>query len=172
MSIKTLKRNLAFCAYPKGIRSRRCVISPTCKRFFPDSLVLFRQIVWTENESTGFKLKPLERYTIDSLLMDTSISRKPRWNGHLQSYGTFHLPELAGQTIPMVMRISLLINTIQPDQSNPKYCARRRWFFSQNSLEKADSFICLLTVRAMVQPASSDKIKFSGCFTVFTVNSL
>ena len=34
--------------------------------------------------------------------------------------GAFHLSELAGQTIPVVIRISLLIKTIQPDQSNPK----------------------------------------------------
>ena len=31
-----------------------------------------------------------------------------------------------GQTIPVVMRISLLIKTIHPDQSNPKQCAGRR----------------------------------------------
>ena len=34
--------------------------------------------------------------------------------------GAFHLSELTGQTIPVVMGISLLIKTIQPDQSNPK----------------------------------------------------
>ena len=34
--------------------------------------------------------------------------------------GRFHLSELSGQTIPVVLRISLLIKTIQPDQSNPK----------------------------------------------------
>ena len=36
------------------------------------------------------------------------------------SKGAFHLPELTGQTIPVVMGNSLLIKTIQPDQSNPK----------------------------------------------------
>ena len=30
----------------------------------------------------------------------------------------FHLSELTGQSIPVVMRISLLIKTIQLDQSN------------------------------------------------------
>ena len=34
--------------------------------------------------------------------------------------GAFHLPELTGQTIPVIMRISLFIKTIQPDLSNPK----------------------------------------------------
>ena len=33
--------------------------------------------------------------------------------------GAFHLSELIGQTILILMRISLLIKTIQPDQSNP-----------------------------------------------------
>ena len=33
--------------------------------------------------------------------------------------GAFHLSELIGQTIPILMRISLSIKTIQPDQSNP-----------------------------------------------------
>ena len=34
--------------------------------------------------------------------------------------GAFHLSELTGQSIPVVKRISLLIKTIQPDQSKPK----------------------------------------------------
>ena len=34
--------------------------------------------------------------------------------------GAFHLSELTGQTIPVVMRISLLIKTTQPDMLNPK----------------------------------------------------
>ena len=34
--------------------------------------------------------------------------------------GAFQLSELTGQTIPVLMRISLLIKTIRPDQSNPK----------------------------------------------------
>ena len=34
--------------------------------------------------------------------------------------GAFHLSELTSQTIPVVMRISLLIKTLQPDQVNPK----------------------------------------------------
>ena len=38
------------------------------------------------------------------------------------------MSELTGQPIPIVMRISLLIKTNRPDQSNPKYYAQRRWF--------------------------------------------
>ena len=53
---------------------------------------------------------------------------------------------LTSQTVPVVM-------TFQPDQSNPKSYARRRWFLSENPLEKAD-FICSLTGPAMVRPAS------------------
>ena len=34
--------------------------------------------------------------------------------------GRFPLSELTGQTVPVVLRISLSIKTIQPDQSNLK----------------------------------------------------
>ena len=36
------------------------------------------------------------------------------------SKSAFHLTELTGQTIPVVMKISLLNKTIQPDHSNSK----------------------------------------------------
>ena len=45
----------------------------------------------------------------------------------------FHLSELTDQPIPIVMRISLLIKTNHPHQSNPKYYAQQRWFFSKTS---------------------------------------
>ena len=35
---------------------------------------------------------------------------------HFRLRGAFHLPELTGQALPVVMTISLLIKTIQPDQ--------------------------------------------------------
>ena len=38
------------------------------------------------------------------------------------------MSELTGQPIPIVMRISVLIKTNRPDQSNPKYYAQRRSF--------------------------------------------
>ena len=37
-----------------------------------------------------------------------------------ETKGAFHLSELTGKTIPVVMRISLLIKPIQRDQSNPE----------------------------------------------------
>ena len=45
-----------------------------------------------------------------------------RMNTQLNNYskGAFHLSELSGQTLPVVMGISLLIKAIQADQSNPK----------------------------------------------------
>ena len=61
----------------------------------------------------------------------------PRPQAHTK--GAFHLSELTGQTLLVVTRISLLIKTIQPDQSNPKYYARKRWFFNKNSWEKSIS---------------------------------
>ena len=36
------------------------------------------------------------------------------------SKDAFHLSGFSGQTIPVVLGISLLIKTVQPDQSNPK----------------------------------------------------
>ena len=50
------------------------------------------------------------------------------------------MPELTGQTIPVVMRNSFLIKSIQPDQSNLEYYVRRVWFFSKNSWKKPISF--------------------------------
>ena len=50
----------------------------------------------------------------DPTLQEILLSREQ------DTKGAFHLPELTGQTIPVVMGISLLIRTIQPDQSNPK----------------------------------------------------
>ena len=68
--------------------------------------------------------------------------------------GAFHLSELTGQTIPVVMRILLLIKIFQPDPSNPKYHARRRWF-SAKTVGKS-LFHCKNAAPAMVWPASSD----------------
>ena len=54
-----------------------------------------------------------------------------------ETEGTFHVSELTGQVIPVVMKISLLMKTIQPDQSNPI----KDGFSKKKALEKAD-FIC------------------------------
>ena len=53
--------------------------------------------------------------------------------------GAFHLSELTCQTSPLVMRNSLLIKIIQPDQSNLKQSPRRRRVFIKNSWKKSIS---------------------------------
>ena len=45
--------------------------------------------------------------------------------------------ELTGQPIPIVTRISLLIKTNHPDQSNPKHYAQKELVFQQNLLQKS-----------------------------------
>ena len=67
---------------------------------------------------------------------DFQYSRRSYWLWN-EPKGAFHLSELTGQTIPVVMRILLLIKTFQLDPSNPKYYARRRW-------EKPISFVKML----------------------------
>ena len=47
------------------------------------------------------------------------------------------LSELTSQTIPVIMRISLLLNTIQPDQSKPKKPCWKEMGFQQKLSEKA-----------------------------------
>ena len=69
--------------------------------------------------------------------------------------GAFHLSELTGQPIPIVMRISFLIKTNHPDKSNRKYYAQKEMVFQQNLLEKA-YFIAKMSGPAMVWLASSD----------------
>ena len=53
------------------------------------------------------------------------------------------------------MRISLLIKTIQPDQSNPKVIYKKETVIQQKLLEKA-YFIVKMTGLVMVWLASSD----------------
>ena len=54
-----------------------------------------------------------------------------------------------------LMRISLLIKTIQPDQSNPKIVCTKEMVLQQKLLEKA-YFIVKMTDLVMVWPTSSD----------------
>ena len=72
-----------------------------------------------------------------------------------QTKAPFHLSQLTGQHIPIVMRISLLIKTNHLDQSNPKYYAQKEMVFQQNLLEKA-YFIVKMSGPAMIWLASSD----------------
>ena len=85
-----------------------------------------------------------------------------RWDpGTLSLYqtkGTFHLSELTGQTIAVLIRISLVIKTIQPDQILNS--VREEGGFSANTLGK--SRFHLLTDWFginFVRPASSHKWK-------------
>ena len=56
---------------------------------------------------------------------------------------------MTGQPIPIVMRILFFIKTNHPDQSNPKYYAQRRWFFSKTSWKKP-----ILLLKCLVRPWS------------------
>ena len=63
--------------------------------------------------------------------------------------GAFHLSELTGQPILIVMRISLLININHKQQSNPTHYAQTRWFFSKTSWKTSISFPkCLVWPRS------------------------
>ena len=57
------------------------------------------------------------------------------------TYSAFHLSQPTGQTIPIIMRISLLIKTNQPDQSVKFWivCIKET-VFSKHSLKKPISF--------------------------------
>ena len=66
----------------------------------------------------------------------------------------FHLSELTDQPIPIVMRISLLIKTNLPHQSNPTVLCTTEMVFQQNFLEKAH-FSAKMPGPVIVQPASS-----------------
>ena len=65
--------------------------------------------------------------------------------------GAFHLSDLTGQTIPVVMKISILIKIFQSDQSNPKQYA---FFFSKTSWKKPISYS-----KWLVWPSSGFKSK-------------
>ena len=73
---------------------------------------------------------------------------------HQLPKGAFHLSELIRQMIPVGMRISVLIKTIQPDQSNRKHNVRRRMFFRKKKLLKKAHFIVKMTGPAMVWPST------------------
>ena len=65
------------------------------------------------------------------------------------------LSDLTGQAIPVAMKISLLMKTIQAGLSNPtKYLRRRSWLFIKNSWKKA--FHCIMAGPAIIRPDSSN----------------
>ena len=74
--------------------------------------------------------------TIRSKKAYNNISSSTIYMQSTLSKSAFHLSELTGQTIPVVMS-SLLIKTLQPDQSNPeiKYAPIKEMVFQQKLLE-------------------------------------
>jgi len=79
---------------------------------------------------------------------------------HFRLRGAFHLPELTGQTLPVVMRISLLIKTIRPDQ------ILKGDGFHQKLLGKT-YFIFKMTGLATVRLVTSDFWKALGAQVQF-----
>ena len=71
-------------------------------------------------------------------------------NNNLEIRGAFHLSQLTGQPIPILMRISLLIKT-----NHPKILYTEEIVFQLNLLEKA-YFIARKSGPDMVWPASSE----------------
>ena len=76
---------------------------------------------------------------------------------HKTNKGAFHLSELSGQPISIVMRISLLIKANHPDQSNPKYYAQRIWFLSKTSWTKL-----ILLPKCLLRPWSGRPVLTFG----------
>ena len=74
-----------------------------------------------------------------------------------ETEGTLHLSELTGQAIPVVMKISLLMKTIQPDQSNPIEDAKKKLWkkpisFANNRLVRQWSCRPVLTNGKRLKP--------------------
>ena len=99
---------------------------------------------WDKNSTLGqhylvFELDPIviraqtilnSKYLLLSFGETALTFCLPR-NTSCLSLGAFHLSEMTGQTIFIIARISFLIKTIQPDQSNPTQYAGRRWVFQK-----------------------------------------
>ena len=68
------------------------------------------------------------------------------------------MSELTGQTIPVVMRISLLIKTVQPISQILNRMHEGDSFFSKKRLEKAD-FICICRGQTISRAKSQSRAK-------------
>jgi len=84
-------------------------------------------LVQTANTAANFKKLAgfLRTFTAKWTISVQQLFFRPKISkvATIKAKGTFHLSELTGQAIPVVMRISLLMpvkKKIQPDQSNPK----------------------------------------------------
>ena len=85
-------------------------------------------------------------FTVNPLKMDSAVCP------NCQSWGAFHLSELTGQTIPVIMRISLLIK-LSSQIPNSMHEGNG---VSTKTLKKKALFIVKMTGPAMIRPASSD----------------
>ena len=82
----------------------------------------------------------------------------------LLTEGAFHLSELTGQTIAVVMRISLLIKTVQPISQILNRMHEGDSFFSKNPSEKAD-FICICRGQTISRAKSQSRAKLMSDVT-------
>ena len=120
------QNNVLFCGCSARLFTDNIIASKVCNR----------QLIscpWVA-ECTGLEKEPqlqLVLWTSSSHICSTD-------RGHfLFVLGRFSFVKSdRPASIPIVMRISLSIRTNHPDQSNPKYYAQRRWFFSKTSWKK------------------------------------
>ena len=93
--------------YQWFVRKRNLARTESTITPYHGDVVFQFQTTWFQHlRSVSLKFRPLHVHISECM--------------HLIAMGAFHLSELTGQTIPVVTRISLLITTIQPDQSKPK----------------------------------------------------
>ena len=113
-----------------GLRSIIITISVQ-KGVFPSKLKKAKVVPVYKNDD---KPEPGNYRSISLLSIFNRIFEKLKYH-RLKSFrgknyilfkGAFHLSELTDQPIPLVMRISLLVKTNHPNQSNPKYYTQRR----------------------------------------------
>ena len=129
---------MVFSVFSGGIekKERKCLSVALCKK------------IWTlplESGILGFGIcitieirnpSSIEKESVIQYL-ESRIPNPRFWQARLPQFGggwgecglifrivacnrAFHLSELTGRTIPVSMTISLLIKTLQPDQSNPE----------------------------------------------------
>ena len=120
-NIRNLSSTRVGIHYCQGVVWGQCCLAEGCDERISRSC----QIKNAAN--IGIKLVGLEDSFCGTFIVTArkkvTISTKVKKQLHSNyswSKGAFHLSELTGQTIPIIMRISLLIKTIQPDQSNRK----------------------------------------------------
>ena len=73
---------------------------------------IFQTPILFNSEKVHLAVKLKGRQVFDIIWASNELMRETK--------GAFQLSELTGQTIPVLMKISLLIKTIRPDQSDLK----------------------------------------------------